>query len=95
MLNQYAASYEISAISSIDKSGFFDIDKSFAKRKGMEIKLTPRQKEVVNWAVKNGYYNSPKKISADEIGEKFGITVSAVNQLLRKVEHSVMNHYFS
>jgi predicted DNA binding protein len=95
LLNKNATSYEIASITSIDSNGFFEMDKSMNTRKNLELKITPRQKEVVNYAVKNGYYHSPKKITADEIGEKFNITVSAVNQLLRKVEHGVMNHYFS
>ena len=94
-LNKNAMSYEIASITSIDSNGFFEMDKSMNTRKNLELKITPRQKEVVNYAVKHGYYHSPKKVSAEEIGEKFNITVSAVNQLLRKVEHGVMNHYFS
>lgn len=94
-LNHNAKRYEIASISSIDSSGFFDMDNSMSTQKKLELKITARQKEVVNYAVKNGYFNSPKKISASEIADKFGISVSAVNQLIRKVEHAVMNHYFS
>ncbi len=56
--------------------------------------FTDRQREIATYAVRNGFYKSPKKITAQEIAEEKGISVSAVNEHLRKVERVAMDFFF-
>jgi len=58
------------------------------------LSLTDRQREVASYAVRNGFYNSPKRITAQAIADNQGISVSAVNEHLRKVERAVMDYFF-
>lgn len=54
-----------------------------------------RQYEIALFATRNGYYETPKKVSARAIAENFGISISAVNEHLRKAERITMNYFFS
>jgi predicted DNA binding protein len=68
-------------------------------------RFTTRQREVATYAVRHGFFESPKKassqdkkkekISSQDIANHFGISVSAVNEHLRKVEAVVMRYFFS
>ncbi|MHA1110843.1 MAG: helix-turn-helix domain-containing protein [Promethearchaeota archaeon] len=56
--------------------------------------FTDRQREIATFAVRNGFYQSPKKISAQAIADKMEISVSAVNEHLRKVERIALDYFF-
>ncbi|MCP4762064.1 MAG: winged helix-turn-helix transcriptional regulator [archaeon] len=56
--------------------------------------FSPRQQEIASYAARKGFFESPKKISAKELAEKFGISVSAVNENIRKAETLAMKFYF-
>ncbi|HMF30765.1 MAG TPA: helix-turn-helix domain-containing protein [Candidatus Lokiarchaeia archaeon] len=58
-------------------------------------RFTARQREVATYSVRHGFFAHPKKISSQEIAAQFGISVSAVNEHLRKVEAVVMRYFFS
>lgn len=57
--------------------------------------FTARQQEIATYATRHGYYKSPKEISADSLAEKFNISISAVNEHLRKAEQVAMRYFFS
>ncbi len=54
-----------------------------------------KQHEVALYATRHGYYHSPKKIKAEVIAKKFNISISAVNEHLRKAERTAMRYFFS
>ena len=56
--------------------------------------FTKRQREIASFAAKNGFFNSPKKITANEIADKFEISITAVNANLRKAENLAMEYFF-
>ncbi len=56
--------------------------------------LTSKQRDIVEYAAEHGYFESPKKISADELAEHFGISASAVNMHLKNTENIVMKYFF-
>jgi predicted DNA binding protein len=58
-------------------------------------KFTPRQIEIATYAFRKGFFESPRKITAEELASKFSISVSAVNEHLRKTEYLVMKYFFS
>ena len=56
--------------------------------------LTPRQLEIVESAVKNGYFELPKRVPAKDLAEKFEISVSAFNEHLRKAVRTIFEVLF-
>lgn len=46
--------------------------------------LTPKEQEVLKIAVIKGYFNSPKRIGLEELAKEFGVSKSAIMQILRK-----------
>lgn len=56
--------------------------------------FTKRQREIASFAAKNGFFNAPKKITANEIAANFKISITAVNTNLRKAENLAMEYFF-
>jgi len=56
--------------------------------------LTSRQLEIIHYAVEHGYFEIPRRISAKELAEFFHISVSALNEHLRKVERKIFGALF-
>ena len=87
ILQKFTKSFEILAIN--------DLQKALERFTHPTPSFTERQREIATFAMRNGFFELPKKISADEIAKKFGISVSAVNDHIRKVEKIVMKYFFS
>jgi predicted DNA binding protein len=58
------------------------------------LTLTDRQKEIIFYAVRQGYYDIPRKISSKELANKFNISESALYEHLRKIEKAIFNSIF-
>jgi DNA-binding CsgD family transcriptional regulator len=56
--------------------------------------FTDRQREVATYAVRNGYFKHPKQVSAAAIAARFKISISAVNEHLRKARVTAMTFLF-
>lgn len=56
--------------------------------------LTKKQEVIISFAAKKGYFDIPRKISSKDISDHFNISVSAVNEHLRKVEKRIFNYLF-
>lgn len=52
--------------------------------------LTPRQMEVFEYALKNGYYDVPRRITLSELAEKLGVAKSTLSSQLQRIESGVM-----
>jgi DNA-binding CsgD family transcriptional regulator len=72
-----------------------DFSKTQALEKVLLPQFTDRQREIALVAVKSGYYEIPKKISAEEIAKKLSISVSGFNAHLRKIEARLMEFFFT
>ncbi len=56
--------------------------------------FTPRQREVATYAIRRGFFKNPKQIAAEEIADHFNMSVSAVNEHLRKARQAAMSFFF-
>jgi predicted DNA binding protein len=52
--------------------------------------LTPRQAEILTLAIKTGYFDTPAKITADEMAKKAGLSRSTFMEHLRKAEGKLL-----
>jgi hypothetical protein len=53
-----------------------------------------RQREVAAYAVRQGFYATPKHVTTAAIAKKFGISISAVTEHLRKARRLAMQYFF-
>lgn len=90
MIHKYLASlnieYEILAQATMDDS-ISAITMPYPKFK-------KRQSEIAHYAAIRGYFEIPKGISAKDIANHFNISVSAVNENLRKAQNLSMQYFF-
>lgn len=56
--------------------------------------LTDRQREIIFFAVENGYYEIPRKINTNDLANKFQMSQSAISEHLRKIERIVFSSIF-
>ncbi len=61
----------------------------------VQIQLTNKQQEVIQYAVDRGFFEIPRNIKSKAIADNFKITVSAFNELLRRVERKLFKTYFN
>jgi hypothetical protein len=57
--------------------------------------FTERQRQIATYAVRQGFYETPKKVTAEEVAKHFEISVSAMNEHLRKTEKIAMRYFFA
>jgi len=88
-LSKYTDSYELVAIEDLKR-----LDQILNQNYLPFPDFTKRQNEVASYAAKHGYFNSPKEITAREIGEYFDISITAVNNHLRTAEQKAMKYFF-
>ncbi|MHA1145917.1 MAG: helix-turn-helix domain-containing protein [Candidatus Helarchaeota archaeon] len=85
-IGQFTKSLEVLAIN--------DVGKDILPSNLLQPNFTDRQREIASYAVRHGYYDSPKKIRTEAIAKHFGISNSAIGEHLRKVERSTMEFFF-
>ncbi len=56
-------------------------------------RLTQRQREILLEAVKSGYFDYPRQITARELARKLQITSSTLSETLRKSLRKILDHY--
>jgi len=54
-------------------------------------RLTERQREVAEIAVEMGYYDTPRQVTYEDIGEQVGVAPGTIGEILRKVESQLLN----
>jgi predicted DNA binding protein len=57
-------------------------------------RLTARQREIMTYASRYGYFDLPKKIATKQIASHFGLTPGAVINHVRKAEKLLMRYFF-
>ncbi|GAA0257008.1 helix-turn-helix domain-containing protein [Haladaptatus pallidirubidus] len=64
-------------------------------RDGMSDELTARQQEVVELAIKHGYYESPRRCTLTDLAELLDVNKSVVSRILQRVEGHIITTYYS
>lgn len=52
--------------------------------------LTPRQQEILQTAIRHGYYDVPRQATYEDIGEELGLAPVTVGEHLRKIEAKLL-----
>lgn len=86
-ISRYTESYEILALEKMGKDIKDDVM--------LSPKFTERQNEIARYAYRNGYFSSPKGISAEEIAKEFNISTSAITKHMRIATEKAMGFFFS
>ncbi len=58
-----------------------------------ESLLTDRQRELLNAAVDEGYYDTPRECSLTELAEEAGVAKSTASETLHRVEEKIVKEY--
>lgn len=56
--------------------------------------LTDRQREVIETAIEEGYYELPREVTQNELADVFGCTPSTIGNHLRKAESRLISEIF-
>jgi predicted DNA binding protein len=56
--------------------------------------LTSRQKEIMTFATRHGYFEIPKQITTQQVAQHFDVSSSAILNHLQKAEKILMRFYF-
>jgi len=86
-LEKYANSFEILAIENLTMD--------FSETPLLTPKFTKRQTEISRYAFRNGYFETPKHISAKEIALHYNVSTSMVTKHLRISMKKAMKFFFS
>jgi len=71
-----------------------EVDETITNSMKMMPRLTNKQKLIMIFATRNGYFKIPKQISTKRIAEHFQISTSAILNHIQKAERSIMEYFF-
>ena len=60
----------------------------------MQPKLTNKQKQAMNLAIKHRYYDYPRKIDVQELAKLSKLSFSTFHAHLRKAEQKLLPYFF-
>lgn len=63
-------------------------------RSNQEKLLTPRQKEVFEFALRRGYWATPREITLTNLSAELGISKSTLSVMLHSIESKVIDKYY-
>ncbi len=92
VISSFTEKYEIVGMTDLDKLD--EVDQTIWRSAIPFPNFTKRQQEVAAYAAKEGFFKTPKKISAVELATHFGISESAVNRLLKTAKNLAMEYFF-
>ena len=53
-----------------------------------------KQLEAINLSVEMGYYEIPRKLTLEQMGEKLGIKRVAMQERLRRAENKILKKFY-
>lgn len=60
-----------------------------------EAVLTKRQEEVLSLALREGYYETPKRIHLTDLAKRLGMAPSSLGEILKRAERTVIEQHLS
>lgn len=57
--------------------------------------LTPRQEEVIRFALQKGYFDCPKETNIRQVAQYFDISISTASEILRRGVKKILRDFFS
>lgn len=57
------------------------------------LTLTDRQQEILSTAIRDGYYDDPRRVTQQDIAKRVGIASGTVSQHLRRIEAKVFSEF--
>ncbi|MFX1493242.1 MAG: helix-turn-helix domain-containing protein [Promethearchaeota archaeon] len=91
-LTSFTEDFKIIGLTDLDKINKFD--ETIWRSMIPLPKFTKRQKEIASYAAKNGFFKSPKEITAIEIASSFGLKEATINKHLKKARNLAMEYFF-
>ncbi len=76
-----------------EKNYSFEIKRIGELTSDREI-LTGKEEEILEYALVNGYFDTPKKVGIRRIAKHFGISISTASEMLRRGTKKVLKKYF-
>jgi predicted DNA binding protein len=58
-----------------------------------EVLLTKRQEEVLALALREGYYETPKRVHLSELAKRLGMAPSSLGEVLKRAERAVIEEH--
>jgi predicted DNA binding protein len=55
--------------------------------------LTSRQRNIVEIALEEGYFDYPRRITLRQLSKKVGVSASTVSEVLRRAEKKILSAY--
>lgn len=55
--------------------------------------ITTRQSEIITYAIKRGYYDTPKKVSGKTLAKELNIEYATFYEHIRKIEKKIIKHF--
>ena len=71
-----------------------NVDETIVNPMNTMPRLTNRQKQIMIFATRKGYFKIPKQISTQKISEHFQVSPSAILNHIQKAERSIMEYFF-
>ena len=60
----------------------------------IEEVLTSRQEDILRYAMEEGYFDDPKRITLVELAKEFDVSNSTISEMLRKSQRKLMGEFF-
>jgi predicted DNA binding protein len=90
----YAIMNQLKMFESMQLLAVANMDEMAANSMSTMPRLTNRQKEVMTYATRKGYFKMPKQISTERVAEHFQISASAILNHVQKAEKTIMEYLF-
>ncbi|MEF8786806.1 MAG: helix-turn-helix domain-containing protein [Haloarculaceae archaeon] len=58
--------------------------------RGQQYELTSDQREAMTLAAQRGYFDTPRRVTLDELGEELGISEQAISQRIRRANKNII-----
>ena len=71
----------------------YNITRRYLADPESELKLTTKQEAILRYALENGFYDIPKKITTDDLCRKFDCSKATLNVILRSAERKIIELY--